>query len=242
MYAPPGPPPAPFISVIIPALNEAAAIAATIASVRCAVIEHRIIVVDGGSTDETVRVAERAGARVIETNRRQRAAQMNLGAASAHGDVLLFLHADTHLAPGSLRAIRGGLDDPRVAGGGFVRRYDSSSRVLAATCRLAELRNRWLGWHLGDQAMFVRRSLFQRCGAFAEVEAFEDLDLSRRVAAYGRLVTLRPPVVSSARRFARRGPLLTTARDLLLTCRYLANGLSPVVAPKRGAAARPVPA
>lgn len=208
----------PFVTVIIPTFNEAGALAETIASVECPFIEAEIIVVDGGSTDGTAELAASAGCRVIETARKQRAAQMNLGARSAVGDVFLFLHADTRLQPGSLLAIREALRDPRIVGGAFVRRYDSSSRTLAATCRLAELRNRWLGWHLGDQAMFVRGHVFQRCGPFAEVDRFEDLDLSRRLARCGRLVTLRPPVISSARRFTVRGPALTTLRDLLLTC------------------------
>ncbi len=218
-------PSAPFVSVIIPALDEAAFLEATVASVRCPFIAQEIIVVDGGSSDATPRLAERAGCRVIEMHRRQRAAQMNLGAASARGDVFVFLHADTHLQPGALRAIRDALRDPRVVGGAFFRRYDSPSRTLAATCRLAALRNHFLGWHLGDQAIFTRSHIFQRCGPFAEVDQFEDLDFSRRIAGCGRLVTLRPTVVSAARRFAARGPLLTTLRDFLLTCRYLARGL-----------------
>lgn len=218
---------APFVSVIIPAWNEAAEIEATIGSVRCKFIAHEIIVVDGGSTDETVRLAERAGATVIETARRQRAAQMNLGAASARGEVFLFLHADTHLAPGSLLAIRDALRDPRVVGGGFARQYDSKSRVLAATCWLAAFRNRFLGWHLGDQAIFARCHVFQRCGPFVEVDQFEDLDLSRRLGRCGRLATLQPSVVSAARRFAREGPALRTLLDFVLTCRYLVRGLKP---------------
>ena len=214
-----------FVSVIIPTFNEAESLAATVESARCPFIEGEIIVVDGGSSDGTAALAAGAGCRVIEGAPRQRATQMNLGARAASGDVLLFLHADTRLQPGALLAIRETLRDPRVVGGAFVRRYDSDSRVLAVTCRLAALRNRVFGWHLGDQAMFVRGHIFQRCGPFAEVDRFEDLDLSRQMAKCGRLVTLRPPVISSARRFARLGPLLTTARDFGLTCRYLLRGI-----------------
>ena len=198
---------------------------------HCLFIEHEIIVVDAGSADATARLAENAGARVIESPRRQRAAQMNLGAASARGAVFLFLHADTRLGAGALMAIREALRDPRVVGGAFARRYDSASCVLAATCGLAAWRNRLVGWHLGDQAIFARCHVFQRCGPFAEVDRFEDLDLSRRIARCGRLVTLQPPVLSAARRFAKDGPLLRTAKDFLLTCRYLAVGLPPVIPP-----------
>ena len=233
---------APFISIIIPALNEEAEIGATIECARCPSIQHEIIVVDGGSTDDTKRISERAGCRVIETRRRQRASQMNRGAETARGDVLLFLHADTHLAPGALPAIRDALRDPRVVGGAFVRRYNSPSRVLAWTCRLATLRNRLLGWHLGDQAIFVRGDVFQRCGPFAEVDQFEDLDFSRRLARCGRLVTLRPPVVSAARRFSKSGPILQTLRDCLLTCRYLLRRLPPASVPNEAAVSRRLPA
>lgn len=231
MNAPSHPLPTPFISVIIPALDEAMAIRATIESVHCAFISHEIIVVDGDSTDDTRNIAERAGARVIKTDRRQRAAQMNLGALSARGEVFLFLYANTHLAPGSLLAIRDALREPRVVGGGFFRRYDSPSRVLAVTCRLAALRNRFFGWHFGDQAIFARCHIFQRCGPFSEVDQFEDLDLSRRIGHCGRIVTLKPAVISAACRFIKLGPAFRTLLDFLLACRYLVRGLTPVVIP-----------
>ena len=219
----------PFVSVIIPAWNEAAGIEATIKSVHCLFIAHEIIVVDAGSVDETVRIAENAGARVIASPCRQRAAQMNLGAADARGEVFLFLHADTHLHAGSLLAIRDALRDPRVVGGAFARRYDSPSRVLAATCRLTELRNRFWGWHLGDQAIFARCHIFQRCGPFPAVDRFEDLEFSRMLGRCGRSVTLQPPVLTAARRFAKDGALLRTAKDFFLTCRYLACGVAPAL-------------
>ncbi len=216
-------PNATLISIIIPALDEAGTIGATLASVRDARESHEVIVVDGGSRDATVRLAEVAGARVIRSPRPQRAAQMNLGAEAARGGVLLFLHADTRLAPGALDAIAAALRDPRVVGGAFARRYDSPSLLLRATCWLARVRNRFWGWHLGDQAMFARAKMFRRLGGFAELDRFEDLDFSRRLGRRGRLVTLRPAVVSSARRFAR-GSLRTTLRDLALTVGYLRRG------------------
>lgn len=219
--------PTPFVSIIIPALDEAAVIGATIGSAQCAFVENEIIVVDGGSADATAQVAETAGCRVVGTQQRQRAAQMNLGATLARGEVLLFLHADTHIQKGALQAIREAMRDARTVGGAFVRRYDSGSWMLALTCRLAGWRNALFGWHLGDQAMFVRADVFRRSGGFAQVAQFEDLDFSRNLSRFGCVVTLRPAVISSARRFARRGPLLTTLRDFLLTCRYLIRGLSP---------------
>ncbi len=114
---------------------------------------------------------------------------------------MLFLHADTRLAPSALRALQAALRHEEVVGGGFARRYDSASPFLRATCALAEARTRFCGWFLGDQAIFVRRTVFAALGGFSAWDVFEDLDFSRRLARVGRVVTLRPPVVSSARRF-----------------------------------------
>ncbi len=216
--------PAPEISIIIPAANEAAALPGCLA--RIAGAPNEIIVVDAQSDDGTAAVAEGAGCRVLAAPDRHRARQMNLGAASARGRVLLFLHADTLLPGSGLRKILDAIDRRGAVGGAFSRRYRSRSPVLALTSRLAALRNRIVGWHLGDQAMFVRRDIFEKLGGFRDLAIFEDLDFSRRLRALGRTVTLTPPVYSSARRFAARGPWRTTLDDLALTRRYLA-GIDP---------------
>lgn len=215
----------PIISVIIPAVDEADSLGQTIAAVRCENISCEILVVDAGSSDGSVAIATAAGARVLESRRRQRAYQLNLGAMHARGRVLLFLHADTLLPKSALRLISNVLENPAVVGGAFARRYTSPSRFLVATCFLARCRNHIIGWHLGDQAMFVRRDVFFPLGGFREVDRFEDLDFSRRLGRFGRIVTLFPPVTSSARRFARAGVTTRTFWDFLLTLRYLARGL-----------------
>lgn len=209
-----------MISIIIPACNEAAHLPATLASVRAQTAQHAVLVVDAQSADATSALAEEGGARVLASTRRQRAAQMNAGARAAGGEFLLFLHADTLLAPGALTKIVRAFRDPATLGGGFARRYDAPSAVLRLTCALAEVRTRCFGWFLGDQAIFVRRSAFEELGGFREWDIFEDLDFSRRLARAGRVVTLRPPVISAARRFATRGAMRTTWSDLLLTARY----------------------
>ena len=91
---------------------------------------------------------------------------------------------------------------------------------------LAGLRARWTGWFLGDQAIFVRRETFEKLGGFRDLDLFEDLDLSMRMARAGKLVTLAPPVISSSRRFERPGEVLTTLSDVWLTCQYL-KGVDP---------------
>ena len=167
-----------------------------------------------------------AGARIIPGPRRQRAFQLNLGAHHARGEILLFLHADTLLPEGALDQIAYRLQDPQRVGGAFARRYASPSWVLRLTCLLAHARNRLIGWHLGDQAMFVRRDLFVRLGGFRPVDRFK-MDFSRRLKKFGRLLTLLPCVTSSSRRFMSAGPVRTTLRDFVLTIRYLLHGLEP---------------
>ena len=215
----------PAVSIIVPTINEAASIARVLGALRAGAIPFELMVVDAGSSYETIEMAEAAGARVVASARRQRAFQLNLGAQQARGDILLFLLADTQLPIRALEQIVDVLQDPGVIGGGFVRRYASRSIVLRATCFLARIRNRVLGWHLGDQAMFIRRYVFFQLGGFRDVERFEDLDLSRRMKSFGRVTTLQPGVTSSARRFAETGPARTTLRDFVSTMNYLVRGL-----------------
>lgn len=214
-----------MISVIIPALNEEGSIAQCIHSVRENEPPCELWVVDGGSSDSTRSIATALGATVIEAPVRQRAAQMNLGAIHSKGEVLLFLHADTILSRAALARIRSVLQRSEIGGGAFVRRFDSASPFLRITRWMAELRNRMIGWHLGDQGMFVRRDLFEQLGGFRQLDQFEDLDFSRRLGSITNLATIRPPVVTSARRFAKDGPVNRTIKDLLLTLTYLRNGV-----------------
>lgn len=209
----------PQISVVVPVANEAAALPACLERIKGA--PNEIIVVDARSEDGTAAIAEEGGCRLFPHPERHRARQMNFGAAHAHGRVLLFLHADTLLSEGALPKIIAAIDRRGAVGGAFSRRYRSASPVLALTARLAALRSRLFGWYLGDQAIFVRRDIFQRLGGYRDISVFEDLDFSRRLRARGKTVTLTPPVYSSARRFVAKGPLRTTWADLALTRRYL---------------------
>lgn len=211
-----------MISVIIPTANEARELPATLASLAATRARPEVLVVDAGSADGTPDLAVAAGARVLSTPRRQRAAQMNCGAAAARGEILLFLHADTRLNADSLAAVARAQARPEVVGGAFARRFAHPSRLLRLTGRLADWRGRWPGWFFGDQAIFARRAAFERLDGFREWDVFEDLDFSRRLRRLGRTVLLHPAILSSARRFqghvARR-----VVRDFWLTCRYLAG-------------------
>lgn len=218
----------PPLSVIIPTLNEVRALDATLAALAGNAVPHEVLVVDGGSTDGTCALAEQRRVRVLTSPEAGRGPQMNAGRAAARGEILLFLHADTLPAPTALAAILHAMAKNGVVGGGFARRYASSSRFLRLTCLLAEWRCRSLGWFLGDQGIFVSATAFDALGGFRDLVPFEDLDFSRRLKSRGRLVTLRPPVVSLPRRFVPRGPLRTTLSDLGLTLRFLCgSGANP---------------
>ena len=215
-----------MISIIIPTLNEAGMLPETVTRIRRNDAAQEIVVSDAGSSDRTVEIAETALCRVIRGVRPHRAMQMNAGAKHAHGETLFFLHADTLIAQHGLKQIEAALANRRVVGGGFRRRYLNAPTFLLFTCALADVRCRWLGWYLGDQGIFVRRSVFEQLGGFREMPVFEDLDLCRRLKRAGKLVCLGPPVLSSARRFASRGAVSTAMFDAWLTLRYLA-GASP---------------
>jgi rSAM/selenodomain-associated transferase 2 len=214
----------PLVSVIIPVFNEAKTLETTIGAIHSGTVPIEVIVVDAESSDESALVAKKAGARVVRSHFRQRAHQLNLGAQHARGEIIIFLHADTILPPTAIDRMVSVMRAPEIAGGAFQRRYASPSRLLRIICLLALCRNFLIGWHLGDQAMFVRRSVFFQLGGFREVDQFEDLDFSRRLKRFGRIVTLTPCVTSSARRFDG-GAARTTLRDFALTIRYLVKGL-----------------
>lgn len=212
------------VSVIVPVWNEQADLPGCLRSVGLGRPGVEVIVVDGGSSDGSVGVALRHGARVVPSPVRQRAAQLNLGAAQAQGALLLFLHADTVL-PRNWPAVLGTAfaTGSGVVGGAFARRFESSSAWLAFTAWLADWRGRLAGIFLGDQAMVVRRAVFRRLGGFAELDTCEDLEFCGRLARAGRTVLLRPVVRTSARRFARRGPVLQTIRDLVQAVRFFTS-------------------
>jgi rSAM/selenodomain-associated transferase 2 len=214
----------PSVSVVIPVFNEAETLGATISAIHSEAAALEILVVDAESSDESAAVAKKAGARIVRSHFRQRAHQLNLGAQHARAEMIIFLHADTILPSSAIDRMVSVTRAPEIAGGAFRRRYASPSKLLRVTCLLALCRNFLIGWHLGDQAMFVRRAVFFQLGGFREVDQFEDLDFSRRLKRFGRIVTLSPCVTSSARRFDG-GAARTTLRDFGLTIRYLVKGL-----------------
>lgn len=210
-----------MFSIVIPVLHTDSQLRRALVATTETARECEVVVIAAGSTEETAELALLHRATFVVSGLCQRAAQMNLGAETSAGAILVFLHADTMLPKGALERIESALRDQRVIGGAFARHYEPASAFLNATCFLAELRSRMFGWFLGDQAMFVRRDVFERLGGFRDYDIFEDLDFARRMRREGRVVTLRPPVVSSARRFHRDGAFRKTLSDVCLTLRYV---------------------
>ena len=209
-----------MISVIIPTFNEEELLTATLQCIDANKKPREIIVVDAGSDDDTVKIAEKAGARILHSPLRQRAAQMNCGVKEAKGNFLLFLHADTCIPDNAIDCVEQALKDNKVVGGAFTRRFDHPSLFLKLTCRLADTRSRLFGWHFGDQGIFVKRSIFDIVGGFPERNNLEDLDFSRRLKHQGKVVTLNPPLLSSGRRFGQF-PVRRTFNDFLIIFNYL---------------------
>jgi len=191
------------ISIIVPVLNEAKAIASLIADVEGQPGAKELIVVDGGSTDGTAEMLDGRG-RLMRSGP-GRAKQMNLGASAAKGDILLFLHCDTRLPPGALARIQEAMRDPKVAGGAFTHRFDKDGWYSRFISLSANTRGRLFKLFLGDQAIFVRRETFRAVGGYRELPIFEDLDLSSRLRAAGRLTMLDDAIRTSARRIERWG-------------------------------------
>lgn len=197
------------LSIIIPVLNEAGVLPGLLdhlAPLRACGAE--VIVVDGGSGDGSQQIASRAGAQVICTER-GRARQMNAGASAAHGEVLLFLHADTALPLCAGQAIetairRGGRAD-EIAWGHFAVRIDGRAFMLRVVARLMNWRSRLTGIATGDQAMFITRRAFEAVGGFPDQPLMEDIEMSKRLLARSRPICLMDRVATSGRRWEANG-------------------------------------
>jgi len=216
----PGQSPQPWLSVVIPALNEARQIARTITA--ASIPEAQIIVSDGGSTDRTVTIASSLGACIV-SGQPGRAGQQNRGAAVARGEVLLFLHADTRLPANYGDHVFNTLMDRRTVLGAFRFATDVHTPVMRTIAFFTNLRAGRLKLPYGDQGLFVRHADFYRFGGFPETPIAEDLYLVRKMARNGRIVLTPVAAVTSGRRWRRLGPLRTTLVNTLIAVGCLAG-------------------
>ncbi|TKB32789.1 MAG: glycosyltransferase [Nitrospira sp.] len=205
------------ISVIIPTLNEERTIMATLAQTAALGFDE-LIVADGGSSDETPALVESyrhstqssalSPIRLLPAPR-GRARQMNEGAKASRGEILLFLHADTQLPGDAKTVIETAMARQDMVGGRFDVKFDRPSRWGSIISSMMNWRSRISGIATGDQALFVRRPIFEQMGGFADVPLMEDIDFSRRLKRRGATAALTTTVTTSFRRWEQQGPLPT---------------------------------
>lgn len=203
------------VSVILPARNEAAALPATLESIREGLPSRgEIVVVDGHSTDSTAQIAAEAGARVLRAGP-GRGLQLQAGASVARGAALVFLHADTHLPPNWAACVCETLADPDVSLGAFRLQIDPELRGHRAIEWGVARRCRGTPLPFGDQALFARAEAYHAAGGFPDWSCFEDVALVERLRRLGRVVVRPEAVVTSGRCWAEAGVVRTTATNWL---------------------------
>jgi rSAM/selenodomain-associated transferase 2 len=210
----------PFLSIIVPVLNEAPLIDEFLRRTKRLADSIELIVVDAGSTDGTPAMAMPLADTVIHAPR-GRASQMNAGAAIAQGEVLWFLHADCSPPPNSVDEIRAALSDPRNAGGCFSLRYPRGEWIYRISDSLGNIGVRLFGFSLGDHGIFCRRSAFLAAGCYPVVPILEDAELYRALARGGRMVQAPDEIMSDPRAFERGGRYRTTACYFLILALYV---------------------
>jgi rSAM/selenodomain-associated transferase 2 len=206
------------IAVVVPVLNEAENITSLLDDLRRHAFAQTIVV-DGDSRDGTVDLVRAAqGVELVQTAR-GRGLQLNAGAARAHADVFLFLHADTRLPEGACDHIRAALADTRVTAGCFRLSFDTTHPLLSLYAKTSAFDSVFTTF--GDQAYFVRSDAFREVGGFPVWPFLEDVELRRRLKRRGRFVKLDAAVTTSARRFRAGGILRQQFKNALILCAFL---------------------
>jgi rSAM/selenodomain-associated transferase 2 len=198
------------VSIIIPVLNEALLIRPFLLNLRDRTLGAEIIVVDGGSTDSTDRLAQGFCDQLIRTGGRSRSKQMNVGAEAAGGDILWFLHADAEVPLESLNEIGRIMRIPKVCGGFFRIRLPTAPAVYRLTDGFAHYAGLLLRMRCGDHGIFCRRTAFVEAGGFPDVPLMEDVEFFRRLRRCGRVVHSNKRIGASPRRYERVGPVRLT--------------------------------
>ncbi|MEA5574268.1 TIGR04283 family arsenosugar biosynthesis glycosyltransferase [Calothrix sp. UHCC 0171] len=212
------------ISIIIPTLNESTNIEVAAASIQSAK-NIEIIVVDGGSQDNTIEIVQKLGIKFIHSLP-GRASQMNAGALLATGNILLFLHADTQLPPKFDTVVREALKSPGVVAGAFNLKINASPWSLRLVEWGVKVRSHLFHLPYGDQAIFIKQEVFEQVGGFPELPIMEDFEMMRRLQRMGRIQIVPTAVVTSARRWLKKGVFKTTLINQMAIIAYFL-GVSP---------------
>ena len=210
----------PSVSIIVPVLNEAVLIGGFLRELRILDRGLEIVVVDGGSSDQTVSTARPLADQIV-TAPRGRASQMNAGAAVASGEIFWFLHVDSNPPASAVEQMRIALSDSSVAGGCFRLRYPRREWVYRVSDRLGNLGVSVFGFALGDHGIFCRRAAFLRAGGYPNVPILEDAELYRCLHRVGSMRQLCEEIVSDPRTFEQWGRYRTTAVYFLILALYV---------------------
>lgn len=192
------------ISIIIPTFNEEKTIISTLKELKKSKVEKEIIVVDGGSSDDTYQLAQRLADKVYKAEQ-SRGQQLNLGAENATKEILFFLHSDSKLEDGALLAIKTALEDPEIIGGCFSLKITDDAWPLRFISWSSNLRARYAKIMFGDQGIFIRKAIFDELGGYPEIELMEDWEFSKKMAKRGKLAYLSEKIYTSARRWHKFG-------------------------------------
>lgn len=202
------------LSIVVPVLNEAPRLAWLLPYLEAIAPEAQLIVVDGGSTDNSHDTAL-PFATVVDAPR-GRGVQMNAGAAIAKGDVLWFLHADTHPRPDSVNALLLSMEKPKIVGGAFVYALDAPGFQYRLMEHCSNGKNRMFRQIYGDMGIFVRREVFNAMGGYSAMPLMEDMDFCRRLKKQGKVVILPQTIKTSARRWVEEGFIRYAVKTRLL--------------------------
>lgn len=206
------------LSVIIPVLNEAETIAQTLQHLQAPAVE--IILVDGGSSDQTVAIAKERGAKVILSPEPGRAIQMNTGAQYATADTLLFLHADTQIPQNYLQLVEETLVKPKTVAGAFLLKINGQNPLLRLIEKGVNGRSCFLQMPYGDQGIFLKKEMFEKVGGFPILPIMEDFQLIRTLKKQGKIRLATASVLTSARRWQRLGVIQTTLINQIIIIGY----------------------
>ena len=203
------------ISIIVPTLNESRCLNEALVKIQ-QLSPHELIVADGGSHDDTLKIAAKFTQHIIK-GPAGRALQMNAGAQVATGDLLLFLHADSHIKPDSYQKMLDAMKNPKLIGGAFSLLIQSNKWTLQIINQFANLRAKYLGRAYGDQAFFVKKHVFKKMKGYTEFPICEDLDFYKRLKFFGPVVLLKEAVHTSPRRWTNEGIWFTTIKNILIS-------------------------
>jgi rSAM/selenodomain-associated transferase 2 len=212
------------VAIVVPLLNEAKNLS-QLFQLLDGLDADEIVLVDGGSEDGSLELLGQSEFRWLQS-KKGRSSQMNAGASICQSEVLLFLHADTEIDAAAIASARDTMADSEVVGGRFDLKLSGRHPMLRLIEQMINLRSRFTKISTGDQAMFVRRNVFESLGGFSDQPLMEDVEFSRRLKQRGRVACLHDRVTTSSRRWEQSGMLRTIL--LMWKLRFLYwTGVSP---------------